>query len=63
MMGSTCATPHISLYFKAINFKSCNLMCTTPHISLYFKAINFKSWNLGGTCTPLSSDLGSVKII
>ena len=37
--------------------------CTTPHISLYFKAINFKSWNLGGTCTPLSSDLGSVKII
>ena len=35
--------------------------CTTPHISLYFKAI--LSWNLGGTCTPLSSDLGSVKII
>ena len=37
--------------------------CTTPHSSLYFKAINFKSWNLGGTCTPLTSDLGSVKII
>ena len=37
--------------------------CTTPHISLYFKGINFKGWNLGGTCTPLSSDLGSVKII
>ena len=36
--------------------------CTTPHISLYFKAINFKSWNLGGTCTPLSSDLGSYLI-
>ena len=37
--------------------------CTTPHISLYLKAINFKSWNLGSTCTPLSSDLGQVKII
>ena len=57
MMGSTCTTPPISLYLKAINFKSCNLGSTcTPLSSDLGKSKLFNLLygllsRMGNTCT------------
>ena len=65
--ASTRATPNISLVFKAsftVLADSAKLMVYMyyPSYFLIFEDY-FKIWILGSTCTPLSSDLGQVKII